>query len=79
MLFNEFLIQKQKWILNLRSASIVRALYVVNVVEVLLHYKYMSPIFYHAISTYTIIFLYKLLVYKRFNFMATHACHLGFY
>ena len=37
-----------------------------------------ESIFQHAVSIYTFVFGYRLLVYRGFNFIVTHACHLGF-
>ena len=39
-------------------------------------YNYMSPLE-MAINMYTFVFLYKILIYRGFNFIVNHARHIG--
>ena len=83
-LIYDFLNGKWKWISYAIKAYLIHDSYLVYVVEALITLTWKLSIstqvhFQPAIRMYTFIFLlYKLLVYRGFKFIVTHARHLGF-
>ena len=79
-----FLLERWKWTLYVINAYLIQDLYFVYVVEafITLHckasYKYICLFSSIPLVRTHLIFLYKLLVNRRFNFRATHAHHVSF-